>query len=64
MFNFDELQFIHFKILFLVTSLVVQWLSLQALNAGGLGLIPGQGAGSPFPISWLLCGHLWVSDFL
>ena len=24
------------------TSLVVQWLRLQAPNAGGLGLIPGQ----------------------
>ena len=24
------------------TSLVVQWLRLQASNAGGLGLIPGQ----------------------
>ena len=28
------------------TSLVVQWLRLCALNAGGLGLIPGQGTRS------------------
>ena len=28
------------------TSLVVQWLRLHALNAGGLGLIPGQGTRS------------------
>ena len=28
------------------TSLVVQWLRLCAPNAGGLGLIPGQGARS------------------
>ena len=26
------------------TSLVVQWLRLQASNAGGTGLIPGQGS--------------------
>ena len=25
------------------TSLVIQWLRLRALNAGGLGLIPGWG---------------------
>ena len=28
------------------TSLVVQWLSLQAPNAGGQGSIPGQGTRS------------------
>ena len=28
------------------TSLVAQWLRLRAPNAGGLGLIPGQGARS------------------
>ena len=28
------------------TSLVVQWLRLHAPSAGGLGLIPGQGARS------------------
>ena len=28
------------------TSLVVQWLRLHAPNAGGLGLIPGQGTTS------------------
>ena len=28
------------------TSLVVQWLRLHAPNAGGLGLIPGQGTRS------------------
>ena len=28
------------------TSLVVQWLRLHAANAGGLGLIPGQGTRS------------------
>ena len=31
------------------TSLVVQWLRLQAPNAGGLGLIPGQGTRSHTP---------------
>ena len=31
------------------TSLVVQWLRLHASNAGGLGLIPGQGIRS----------HIW-----
>ena len=29
--------------MFLGTSLVVQWLRLRAPNAGGAGLIPGQG---------------------
>ena len=29
------------------TALVAQWLRLRALNAGGLGLILGQGTGSP-----------------
>ena len=28
------------------TALVAQWLRLRALNAGGLGLILGQGTGS------------------
>ena len=28
-------------------SLAVQWLRLRAPNAGCLGLIPGQGTGSP-----------------
>ena len=28
------------------TSLVVQWVRLRAPNAGGLGLIPGQGTRS------------------
>ena len=28
------------------TSLVIQWLRLWASNAGGLGLIPGQGTRS------------------
>ena len=28
-------------------SLVVQWLRLHALNAGGLGLIPSQGIKIP-----------------
>ena len=28
------------------TSLVVQWIRLRAPNAGGLGLIPGQGTRS------------------
>ena len=31
------------------SSLVVQWLRLQAPNAGGSGLIPGQGTGSHMP---------------
>ena len=29
------------------TSLVVQWLSLQASTAGDMGLIPGQGTKIP-----------------
>ena len=28
------------------TSLVIQWLRLCTVNAGGSGLIPGQGVGS------------------
>ena len=31
------------------TFLLVQWLRLCAPNAGGLGLIPGQGARSHMP---------------
>ena len=31
------------------TSLVVQWLRLRALNAGGPGSIPGQGTRSHMP---------------
>ena len=31
------------------TSLVVQWLRLHAPNAGGTGLIPGQGTRSHMP---------------
>ena len=31
------------------TSLVVQWLRLRAPNAGGPGLIPGQGTRSHMP---------------
>ena len=31
------------------TSLVVQWLRLCALHAGGPGLIPGQGTRSHMP---------------
>ena len=34
---------------FLGTSLVVQWLRLCAPNAGGPGLIPGQGTRSHMP---------------
>ena len=50
------------------TSLVVQWLRLQASNTGGMGLIPGWGTKIPHalvwpkknknkasPIYWLLC---------
>ena len=36
----------HFKKKVLGTSLVVQWLRLSTPNAGGLGLIPGQGTRS------------------
>ena len=36
------------------TSLVVQWLRLRAPNAGGWGLIPGQGTRSRMP--QLRCG--------
>ena len=38
-------QDINYKII-LGTSLVAQWLSLHAPNAGGPGLIPGQGTRS------------------
>ena len=31
------------------SSLVVQWVRLHTLDAGGLGLIPGQGIGSHMP---------------
>ena len=31
------------------TSLMVQWLRLHTPNAGGLGLIPGQGPRSDMP---------------
>ena len=31
------------------TSLMVQWLRLHTPNAGGLGLIPGQGTRSHMP---------------
>ena len=37
---------IPFQIPALGTSLEVQWLRLHAPNAGGLGLIPGQGTRS------------------
>ena len=33
------------------TSLVVQWLRLYASNAGGMGLIPGQGPKIPL-VTW------------
>ena len=42
-------SFALFKINFVGTSLVVQWLRLCAPNAGGLGLIPGQGTRSYMP---------------
>ena len=35
------------------TSLVVQWLTLHALNAGGPGSIPGQGTKSQ-------CSHIYI----
>ena len=35
------------KSLAIGTSLMVQWLRLQAANAGGMGLIPGQGTKIP-----------------
>ena len=34
----------------LQTSLMVQWLRLHAPNAGGIGLIPGQGTKTPHAI--------------
>jgi len=35
------------KLKILGTSLVVQWFRFCAVNAGGVGLIPGQGTGIP-----------------
>ena len=35
------------KSLAIGTSLMVQWLRLQAANAAGMGLIPGQGTKIP-----------------
>ena len=37
------------------TSLVVEWLRLHVLNAGGLCLIPGQGIRSHIPHLKILC---------
>ena len=39
----------HLKLIHFWASLVVHWLRLQAPNAGGLGLIPGQGTRSHVP---------------
>ena len=36
------------------TSLVVQWLTLHAANAGGMGLIPGQATKIPHAMQ---CGQ-------
>ena len=41
-----------FKNNVLVTSLVVQCLRLPASNAGGMGLIPGQGTKIPHATGW------------
>ena len=38
-----------FKIIFLGSSLLVQWLRLYPPNAGGLGIVPGQGTRSHMP---------------
>ena len=40
------------KSLAIGTSLMVQWLRLQAANAGGMGLIPGQGTKIPHATGW------------
>ena len=37
------------ELIYIRTSLVVQWLKLHAPNSGSLGLIPGQGTGSHMP---------------
>ena len=49
---------------YLGTSLVVQWLRLQAPNAGGLGLIPGQGTRSHMPQLKMSCAAIktWRSQ--
>ena len=39
------------------TLLVVQWLGLHTPNAGGLGLIPGQGTRSRMPERRLKTPH-------
>ena len=41
------------------TSLVTQWLRLQAANAGGLGSIPGQEARSHVPQLKIPLGNKW-----
>ena len=42
----DQIQNMAVKVPSPGNSLVVQWLSVHAPNAGGLGLIPGQGTRS------------------
>ena len=42
-------EFPHDRRLWQGTSLVVQWLSLHAPNAGGLGLVPSQGTRAHMP---------------
>ena len=46
LFNFPKPHFLVYKIAILGASLVVQWLRLHSPNAGGPGLISGQGTGS------------------
>ena len=43
----EEMKIKAFKNYDLGTSLVAQWLRLNISNAGGPGLIPGQGTKSP-----------------
>ena len=46
------------------TSLAVQWLSLLAPNAGGLGVSPGQGTRSHVPQLKISCAtiKIWYSQ--
>ena len=49
LFNFPKPHFLVYKIAILGASLVVHWLRLRSPNAGGPGLLPGQGTSSHMP---------------
>ena len=49
LFKFPKPPFLVYKITILGASLVVQWRRLRSPNAGGPGLIAGQGTSSHMP---------------